>query len=89
MVQTASPLASKSSEQSSENILCLYGNYTSQLQIAKINNIQGCKLERVVFPGERVLFEALPEAELEIHEGMKGKGYLAEKINCTRLRVNE
>ena len=89
MVQTVSPLASKSSLASSDNILCMYSNYTNQLQIAKINNIQSCQLERVVFPGERLLFEAVPEAQLEIHKGMMGKAYLADTINCAHLRVNE
>lgn len=87
MVQTVSSLASKSSEQYSDGILCLYSNYTSQLQIAKMNNIQNCKFERVVFPGQRLLFEAVPEAQLEIYTGMMGKAYLADKINCSCLRV--
>jgi 3-hydroxymyristoyl/3-hydroxydecanoyl-(acyl carrier protein) dehydratase len=89
MIQTLSPLASKSSEQSSAKVLCLYTNSSSQLRIAKINNIQNCKFERVVFPGERLLFEAVLDAKLEIYIGRMGQVILVETINCDRLRVDE
>jgi len=74
--------------QESEKFLCLYTNYTSQIQVAKINNIKSCNFERVVFPGQRMLFEAMPNAQLEIHTSGTGKEILSDKINCDGLRVH-
>ena len=69
--------------------LCYYGNFTSQVQIARIKNIPNLKFERVVFPGDRLLFEALPEAQLEVYISKTGSEILLNKISCDRLRVNE
>jgi hypothetical protein len=51
-------------------LLCCYVNASSQIQIARITNIENWYFERVVFPGQRLVFEALPQAQLEIHTGM-------------------
>jgi 3-hydroxymyristoyl/3-hydroxydecanoyl-(acyl carrier protein) dehydratase len=69
--------------------LCYYGNFTSQMQIARIKNLPNLKFERVVFPGDRLLFEALPEAQLEVYINKTGSEMLLNKISCDRLRVNE
>ena len=45
------------------SILCCYVNVTSNIQVARITNIPNWYFERVVFPGQRLMFEALPEAE--------------------------
>ena len=57
---------------SNENgsILCCYVNTTTQVQIARITNIDHWYFERVVFPGQRLIFETLPEALLEINSMM-------------------
>ncbi|RUR72357.1 DUF1830 domain-containing protein [Chlorogloeopsis fritschii PCC 9212] len=68
-------------------ILCFYKNTTSQIQIARISNFSNNKFEQVVFPGEQVLFEASPEAELEIHMGDTTGTVLANKILCSNLKV--
>lgn len=70
-------------------ILCCYVNATSKVQIARISNIPNWYFERVVFPGQRLVFEALPEALLEIHTGMMASAILSDKIPCDRLRINE
>lgn len=72
----------------SEQILCCYINTTSKIQIARIANISNCYFERVVFPGQRLLFEALPDAQLEIHTGMMVTAILSDQIPCDRLRVS-
>jgi len=41
----------------------------------------------VVFPGQRLVFEALPQALLEIHTGMMASAILSDTIPCTRLLV--
>lgn len=70
-------------------ILCCYVNATSQIQVARITNIPNWYFERVVFPGQRLVFEALPEALLEIHTGMMATAILSDTIPCERLRVDE
>jgi len=75
-------------EQSSR-FLCCYVNATSKIQIARISNIPNWYFERVVFPGQRLVFEAPPESDLEIHTGMMATAILSDTIPCDRLCVNE
>ena len=76
------------SYQGSCRILCYYKNTTNQIQIARILNITNWYFEKVVFPGEQLLFEAVPEAELEIHTTTQVGATLSEKILCSRLQVH-
>ncbi len=69
------------------HILCCYVNATSQIQIARITNIPNWYFERVVFPGQRLVFEAEPEAILEIHTGMMASAILSDTIPCHRLAL--
>lgn len=85
MVQILDPIPSGSSGQ----IVCCYVNATSKIQIARITNIPNWYFERVVFPGQRLVFEAFPEALLEIHTGMMASAILSDKIPCLRLRISE
>jgi hypothetical protein len=68
-------------------ILCCYVNATSQIQIARITNISNWYFERVVFPGQRLVFEAEPRAILEIHSGMMASSILSDTIPCQRLAL--
>ncbi|MEG4519596.1 MULTISPECIES: DUF1830 domain-containing protein [unclassified Microcoleus] len=70
-------------------ILCWYLNNTSKVQIARITNIPNWYFERTVFPGERFLFEALPEAQLEVCRSAETGAIVCERILCDRLRVEE
>ena len=47
-----------------ERSLCLYSNKTDQIQVLQITNVKNFYFEGVVFPGDRLLFEAVAEAEL-------------------------
>ncbi|MBD2090615.1 DUF1830 domain-containing protein [Microcoleus sp. FACHB-1515] len=85
MAQIFDPLPSDSSDR----ILCCYVNATSKIQIARITNIANWYFERVVFPGQRLIFEAVPEAQLEIHSGMMASAILSDRIPCDRLCVEE
>ncbi|MGV2831500.1 DUF1830 domain-containing protein [Myxosarcina sp. GI1(2024)] len=84
MAQILDPLP-----QGEDKILCCYVNSTSQIQIARISNIPNWYFERVVFPGQRLVFEALSSAMLEIHSGMMASAILSDTIPCTRLLVQE
>ncbi len=68
-------------------ILCCYVNQTNKIQIVRITNIANWYFERVVFPGQRLVFEALLNALLEIHSGMMASAVLADTIPCDRLRI--
>lgn len=84
MAQIIDPLPSDASD----NILCCYVNATNQIQVIRITNVPNWYFERVVFPGQRLVFEALPEAQLEVHCGMMASAILADTILCDRLRIS-
>lgn len=69
--------------------LCCYVNATSKIQIARISNISNWYFERVVFPGQRLVFEAPSEAQLEIHTGMMASAILSDTIPCARLAIDD
>lgn len=73
----------------SGHIVCCYVNATSKIQIARISHIPNWYFERVVFPGQRLVFEAPPEAILEIHTGMMASAVLSDNIPCDRLCIDE
>lgn len=85
MAQVFDPLPSDSSD----HIVCCYVNATSRIQIVRISNISNWYFERVVFPGQRLVFEALPDALLEIHCGTIASAILSDTISCQSLRVHE
>ncbi len=70
-------------------LLCCYVNATSHIQIVRITNIPNWYFERVVFPGQRLVFEALPQALLEIHTGMMASAILSDTISCERLCITD
>ncbi|MBR8834661.1 MAG: DUF1830 domain-containing protein [Stigonema ocellatum SAG 48.90 = DSM 106950] len=73
----------------SGKILCCYVNATSKIQVARISNIPNWYFERVVFPGQRLVFEAPRVAHLEIHTGMMASAILSDNIPCDRLAVSD
>ena len=70
-----------------DKLLCCYVNATSKIQIARITNVPDWYFERVVFPGQRLMFEAVGAAMLEIHTGMMASSILSDTIPCSRLDV--
>ena len=70
-------------------LLCCYVNATSQIQIARICNIPNWYFERVVFPGQRLVFEAMRAAVLEIHTGMTASAILSDKIRAMACRLTK
>jgi hypothetical protein len=70
-------------------ILCWYINITNKVEIARITNIPNWYFERTVFPGERLLFEAQPEAELEVLRSAETGVIVCDRILCDRLQVEE
>lgn len=69
--------------------LCCYVNVASKVQIARITNIENWYFERVVFPGQRLMFNAPAEAQLEIHTGMMASSIMSDSIACSKLVVGK
>ncbi|YAI82402.1 MAG: DUF1830 domain-containing protein [cyanobacterium endosymbiont of Rhopalodia sterrenbergii] len=70
-------------------ISCCYVNATSQIQVVRITNVPNWYFERVVFPGQRLMFKAVPQALLEIHTGAMASSILSDTIPCERLSLNK
>lgn len=70
-----------------QRILCSYSNTTEHAQIIRVSDISSW-YERVVFPGEGLLFETLPEACLEVHSDEVASAILADKIPCSQLEIS-
>lgn len=69
--------------------LCYYQNSTRQIQLVCVNQAQPQRLERVVFPGERVLFYAAPDALFDVYDATPTAFILTDRLLCSRLRVLE
>ncbi len=85
MAQILDPVPSENSEP----ILCCYVNATSRIQVVRITNIANWYFERVVFPGQRLMFEAPITGQLEVHTGMMASAILSDRIPCQKLAVQQ
>jgi hypothetical protein len=70
-------------------ILCGYKNQTDSVQIVRIANVPEWYFERVVFPGEFIMFHSLPEASLEVHSNSTASAVLSDRIPCEKLEIAE
>jgi hypothetical protein len=68
-------------------MLCSYVNSSRKVQVIRITNVSHTFFERTVFPGQRVIFETLPTAHLEIHTGMMASAMLEDTISCESLQM--
>lgn len=73
--------------ESSSNILCFYINITSRIQFIRVTNIPNSNWEKVVFPGQRLIFEAMTSALLEIRTSESVTAIPADVISCEQLRI--
>lgn len=86
MSQIFDPIPGKDAH---SKIVCCYVNATSKIQIARITNVPNWYFERVVFPGQHLIFEAVSTAQLEIHTGMMASSILSDMIPCVQLQVED
>lgn len=73
----------------SGRIVCFYINTTNRIQVIRITTISNFYLERVVFPGQRLMFEAVAEAKLELYTNENATAICADTIPCDRLQITE
>ena len=83
MAQTLDPIPFDSTD----TVLCCYVNSASKIQVVRITNIQNWYFERVVFPGQRLMFESSVKGQLEVHSGAMASSILEDTIPCTRLII--
>jgi len=68
-------------------ILCYYTNVGNKLQILRLENISEDLNEKIIFPGQRILFQALPGSILKIYAGAAEGEKFIDQIQCQHLRV--
>ena len=83
------PRISKSlSIEPTKNILCYHHNSSAQMQMIKFFNNGINYSSKMVFPGQRIMFEAEPDSQVKILSNQKGNTLLSQLINCQDLQVN-
>lgn len=70
-------------------ILCCYVNKTDKLQVGRIVNIPNWHFERVILPGQRLLFEAQVAGLLEVHVITASSTSLLSTIPCPDLQISK
>ena len=73
----------------SSHVACHYKNTTSRLQILRIENVPNWYFERVIFPGQSLIFHTAPEALLEVHSYEMATAVIADRIPCSQLLCKE
>lgn len=69
--------------------LFFYRNVTDRLQIIRVEQTLDQWLEKVVFPGEQLLFYSMPEAFFDIYHSTKTGLTLVHRVPCSQLQVLE
>ncbi|NET56931.1 MAG: DUF1830 domain-containing protein [Symploca sp. SIO2E6] len=64
---------------------CYYANQSSSIQIIRITNIPNFYFERVVFPGQRMIFETVENARLEVHSSNSITTIITDVIPCQQI----
>lgn len=73
----------------SQQKLCYFCNHTSEVLVGLITNIPGQRLEQVLFPGQRWMFWAIPEAVLAIYDSDDLTKAQVKQFTCEDLQVIE
>jgi hypothetical protein len=72
-----------------EPLFCHYRNDTDRLRIVRCCGPEGCLLERVVFPFERLSFRCPPGSEVQIWSHGRAGAELAERFPAEELHCAE
>lgn len=83
------PITNSTSMQQSPKVLCHYFNSTYKIQLIRLWNGRSYSLERIIFPQQRILFEAKPEETLKVHVKRDGKQLLETIFICHSLQVKQ
>lgn len=69
--------------------LYFYINTTSQLQIIRAVRTSGYDFEKVIFPGQRFLFEGLPGFDLKVYINDPSQNLFIKKIPDIDLELTQ
>jgi hypothetical protein len=82
------PLLSELLKKEPSQVICYYINRTKETQIIHVMNSPNDQPEYIVFPEERILFPAFPDAHLEINLA-RTDGTVLDKIPCKLLNIHK
>jgi hypothetical protein len=68
-------------------ILCYYLNATKRVQVVRLSHLKEGEWEHILFPAQNFMFEAPPEAMLEIYKSPTLSITPPEYILCRTLQV--
>jgi Domain of unknown function (DUF1830) len=71
----------------SDPILCYYVNATKRIQVVRLSHLKEGEWEHILFPAQNFMFEAPPEAMLEVYKSPALSVAPPEYILCRTLQV--
>jgi Domain of unknown function (DUF1830) len=71
----------------SQPVLCYYVNATKRIQIVRLSHLTEGEWEHILFPAQNFMFEAPPEAMLEVYKSPTLSISPPEYIPCRTLQV--
>ncbi|HEY9605371.1 MAG TPA: DUF1830 domain-containing protein [Allocoleopsis sp.] len=83
MHSTFTPSRESALPESHHRILCIYTNSSDRIQVIRLKHHPELHFERIVFPSQRLLFEAVPDTYLAIYSSET----VSTLIPCSQLRV--
>lgn len=86
MIETVTPAIA--CKQEAVNLF-YYRNTTSQIQVIRVDRVVSQWVEKVVFPGEQMLFYSIPEAWFDVYNSTRTGLTLVRRIPCSQLQVLE
>ncbi|MDJ0647870.1 MAG: DUF1830 domain-containing protein [Xenococcaceae cyanobacterium MO_188.B19] len=69
-------------------ILCYYTNSSRKMQLIRVTQSLNLNSEKIVFPQQRIFFEAIPQGQLEIYTASVARPRFVQMIPCQNLQVN-
>jgi hypothetical protein len=71
----------------SQPVLCYYVNATKRIQVVRLSHLKEGEWEHILFPAQNFMFEAPPEAMLEVYKSPALSIVPPEYILCRTLQV--
>jgi len=82
------PILPATTNRDTVGLFC-YQNTTSQIQVVRSDRSARQKLEKIVFPGERLLFRDATTSVVEVYSSTATGLTLIDRISCSQLQVLE
>lgn len=75
-------------DKSVPDMLCYYVNSTSKTQLIQVTDDLKVYWKKIIFPQQRILFEAVPQFKLKIQNNQPENIRVTKTILCQKLKVN-